>query len=96
LRKEQVSGVKQKLKAEHDEKKRISDEYVRLHMTKGGIQIEKYHELRGKYIQLGGKSEELDERVNKAKERYAKGETMSLFDNKDPEKTWFFYNESRR
>jgi hypothetical protein len=96
LRKEQVSGTKQKLKAEHDEKKRISDEYVRLHMTKGGIQIEKYHELRGKYIQLGGKSEELDERVNKAKERYAKGETMSLFDNKDPEKTWFFYNESRR
>ena len=96
IMKEQVQGTKGKIKAESDRKKEISEEYTRLMIQQGGITIEKYHELRGEYIQLGGKPDELDATVKRAQERLAKGETQTLLETKPTEKTWFFYENSRR
>ena len=58
--------------------------------------IDRYHKLRAEYISLGGKSEELDAKVQKAKEDLAKGETMKTLEKNPKERSWLFYQESRR
>lgn len=96
LRKEMVQGLRAKQKEADERKREISAEYTESMVTERGMTIDRYHKLRAEYISLGGKSEELDAKVQKAKEDLAKGETMKTLEKNPKERSWLFYQESRR
>ena len=96
LRKEMVSGTKAKIKEVNERKQEIARLYTEAMIVDGRIPVDRFHALRGEYISLGGDAKTLDEKVKKAKERLAKGETLHTLETEPTERTWFFYEKSRR
>lgn len=96
LRKEQLRNAEAKNRELSIQRREIAKDFVTRAVTEKGMDIEKYHELRGKYLQLGGDLKELDSQVSRAKERQARGEALDFLQTKPTSRTWFFYEEGRR